>query len=77
MPTPGQILVNDDQVADPGKIRMNRAGIPVEGEPGFTTLSVPRDSYSGMFSIDSPERVDLVVSRRDKTNISIKYEALD
>jgi hypothetical protein len=73
MPTPGQILWNEGLMPDTKKVRMNRAGIKVEGQPGLIDKAVPPDTYEGMFSINTPQRVDLLVSKRDKSRVSIKY----
>lgn len=55
--------------------RYNRFGILVEGEPGFISVADPYESYEGTKKINTPERVDLVISVKDKTRLAIKFNA--
>lgn len=73
MGTPGQDLIQTEGFADFEKVRWNRAGIPVEGDPGLITVSDPPDSFEGAAKINSPERVDLVVTKIGRTRLNIKY----
>ena len=73
MPTPGQELILDGRIANHEKARFNRAGVPVTGVPPEISKSDPPDTVEGYLKINTPEQVDLVVSRRDKTNVSIRF----
>lgn len=75
MGTPGQDLITNGGIADGDNARWNRAGIPVEGNPDLISRADPPDSYDGAKLINTPDQVDLVVSKRDKTRVSIKYTA--
>lgn len=68
-------LIKSGLIPNAKKARWNRSGVPADGPPGATFLAVPPDSFAGADSIDSNTRVDLVVSRRDKTRVNIKYDA--
>ncbi len=76
MGSPGQNMITDGKVANATKARWNRAGVPVDGFPDLITVSDPPESYAGAAAINSPERVDLVVSRRDKTRVNIKWQTI-
>lgn len=75
MGTPGQDIITAGLIANPDDVKFNRAGIPVTGTPPEISRCLPPDTQSGVVAINTPYMVDLVVSKRDRTNFKIKYQA--
>lgn len=73
MGTPGQNMIEADGLAGNEKSRYNRFGVVVPGRPGLISVADPYESYEGTKKINTPERVDLVVNKTDKTRLKIKY----
>lgn len=73
MGTPGQNIINDGLIANTEKARFNRAGVAVTGVPPEISKSDPPDTVAGYRAINTDEQVDLVLSRRDKSNVSIRF----